>query len=82
MRANQNEFCAADWADVIDPVLLAGKRRSLTSNARSRAVSRLIAENRKRFEELRAEENATMEATFDRRIRATARKVAGERGAA
>jgi hypothetical protein len=75
-------FQARDYSGIVDPVLLAGKRRQMTTNARSRAVTRLIAEFRERYEEIRAEEYEVMQREFARRLEATARKVARERGAA
>lgn len=82
MSVNQYEFAAQNYADIVDPVLLAGKRAQMVRLARSRALSRLVAEFQERYEELLAEEKADMEREFERRIEATRRKAERERGAA
>ena len=67
-------FQARDYADLIDPVKLSGIRQHMTTNARSRAVTRLIQENRERYEEIRDEEREKMEAVSQARLEATRRR--------
>lgn len=77
-----SDFLARDHAAIVDPVLLAGHRTKARQRAYQKAMARLIAAHRTEFDAMRAEEMEQMEAAFRRRLEATARKVAQERGAA
>ena len=69
-------FCARDYADIADPVLLSGQRKAAFSRARTRTISRLINEHQDRYSQIYAEELAVVERRFQRwveRKRAEAR---------
>lgn len=78
----QSGFQARDYAEIIDPTLLAGHRAKARMQARHNAQKRLIDAHRAEYDAIFAEEWAAMERQFQARLEATARKVARERGAA
>jgi hypothetical protein len=78
----QSGFQARNYADIIEPSLLAGHRAKARTQARHNSQRRLIDAHRAEYEAIFAEEWAAMELEFARRLEATARKVARERGAA
>jgi hypothetical protein len=75
-------FQARNYAGIIDPTLLAGHRTQARQRSYQKAMARLIAAHRCEFDAMRAEEFEQMDGEFFRRLEATARKVARERGAA
>jgi hypothetical protein len=75
-------FRSEDYAGIFDPVLLQGERMRAVRRARGEAARRLKEAHPEEYDAIYAEEFAAMEGEFARRLEATARKVARERGAA
>jgi hypothetical protein len=79
VKANQHEFCAADWAGIVDPVRLQARRAKARAAARQRAVQRLMEAFPAEWEAFKAEEFAAMELEFQRQLDAAMDRVIRER---
>jgi hypothetical protein len=82
MSCHEERFYAADYAAVMDPVMLAGERTKQRARANNIAVGRLKEAHSEEWALLLAEERTAADQRFRRWLAVKAGKVARERGAA